>query len=164
MVIFWSYHWFKYDFDKSTTHPKFDLTRVRAHDIQIMNRTSHVPVTLSSWPLGHQGPIFVNQDWPLSFLIGTIPDECGLYIQCKNNQYKLVFTLFIIGWVHVSDAQWFRSLVKGPIEQTLIFTSFTSKELCLPLDCVKDLTFAHHGWLDWSRSWRWWTYTQNVKY
>ena len=32
------------------------------------------------------------------------------------NQYKLVFTLFIIGCLDVSDTQWLRSLVEGSIE------------------------------------------------
>ena len=29
------YFWFKYDLDRSTTHPKFDPTGVRTHDLQI---------------------------------------------------------------------------------------------------------------------------------
>ena len=32
-----------YDIDRSTTHPKFDPTRVRTHDLQIVNITFHIP-------------------------------------------------------------------------------------------------------------------------
>ena len=32
----WSQKMVHYDLDKRTTHPKFDLTRVRTHDLQIM--------------------------------------------------------------------------------------------------------------------------------
>ena len=38
-------HWcfrFKYDFDRSTTHPKSDLSGVRTHDLHIMDSTRHV--------------------------------------------------------------------------------------------------------------------------
>ena len=28
--------------DRSTTHPKFDWTRIRTHDLQIMDSTFHV--------------------------------------------------------------------------------------------------------------------------
>ena len=34
----------------------------------------------------------------------------------QDNQYKLVDTLFMITWMHVSDAQWLRSFVKESIE------------------------------------------------
>ena len=33
---------FKYDLDKSTTHPKFNLTGVWTHDLQIMDSIFHV--------------------------------------------------------------------------------------------------------------------------
>ena len=37
MIVFlhWSF-WFKYGLDRTTTHPKFDLTGVRTRDLQIM--------------------------------------------------------------------------------------------------------------------------------
>ena len=40
------YLWFKYDLDRSTLHPKFESTGVRAHDLQIIDTTFHVPQTL----------------------------------------------------------------------------------------------------------------------
>ena len=47
--------WFKDDLDRNMTHPKFDLTEVWTHDLQIMKSIFHAPEMLS-WPLGHQGP------------------------------------------------------------------------------------------------------------
>ena len=43
-IICCLYFLFKYDLDnsRSTTNPKFDLTGVRTHDLQIMDRTFHV--------------------------------------------------------------------------------------------------------------------------
>ena len=39
--------WLKYNLDRSTTHPKFDLmTRVQTHDLKITNSTFHIPETL----------------------------------------------------------------------------------------------------------------------
>ena len=38
----------KYNLGSSATHPKFDLIRVRTHDLQISNSTFHVPETPSS--------------------------------------------------------------------------------------------------------------------
>ena len=32
----------KYDFDRSATHPKFDLTGIRTYGLQIMDSTFHV--------------------------------------------------------------------------------------------------------------------------
>ena len=64
-----------------------------------------------------------------------------------DNQYKLMFTLFIIGWLQVSDTQWLRSSVKGSREAThfwqvkMIIKSFTSEDFCLPLRC-------HHNTAD----------------
>ena len=37
------YFWFKYNLDTSITHPKFGLTGIQTHDLQIMNSTFHVP-------------------------------------------------------------------------------------------------------------------------
>ena len=34
--------------------------------------------------------------------------------QMEDNQYKLVFTLFAIGYAGVSGAKWLSSLEKGP--------------------------------------------------
>ena len=39
--------WFKYDFDRSATHPKLNLTGVRTYDLQIMHSTFYVPATLA---------------------------------------------------------------------------------------------------------------------
>ena len=36
----------KFNFDERTKHPKFDLTGVRTHDLQIMNSIFHIPETL----------------------------------------------------------------------------------------------------------------------
>ena len=46
--------WFKYDLDRSITHPKFDWTRVRTHDLQIMESTVHVneKLVLTTKPSG----------------------------------------------------------------------------------------------------------------
>ena len=41
-----TYIWLKYDLDRYTADPKFDLTGVQAHDVQIMNSTFYVPETL----------------------------------------------------------------------------------------------------------------------
>ena len=48
------YLWFKYDFGRSATHPKFDLTTVWIHDLQTMDSTFHVPeaLTLATEPPG----------------------------------------------------------------------------------------------------------------
>ena len=35
--------WFNYDLDRNITHPKFNLTAIRTHDLQIMNITLHDP-------------------------------------------------------------------------------------------------------------------------
>ena len=40
------YFSFTYDLDRCTMHPKFDPTRVRNHDLQIMDKTCHVPKML----------------------------------------------------------------------------------------------------------------------
>ena len=39
----WRYLWFKYVLNRCTTHPKFYPTGDRTHDLQIMDRTFHVP-------------------------------------------------------------------------------------------------------------------------
>ena len=35
-------YWFKSNLDRNTMHPKFDLTEVRTHDLQIMDSIFHV--------------------------------------------------------------------------------------------------------------------------
>ena len=41
-----------YGLDRSTTHPKFDLTRVRTHDLQVIESTFH----LLSWKAKKAAP------------------------------------------------------------------------------------------------------------
>ena len=51
MMLFF---WFKYNLDRSVMHPKFDLTRIRTHGLQIMTvhfmcHVTETPV-LTTWP------------------------------------------------------------------------------------------------------------------
>ena len=49
-----SYFWFKYDLHRSTSHPKYNPTGVRTHDLPTMDSTFHVPemLTLTTEPPG----------------------------------------------------------------------------------------------------------------
>ena len=38
--------WFKYECNRSKTHPNFDPAKVRTHDLQTMHNTFHVPETM----------------------------------------------------------------------------------------------------------------------
>ena len=47
VTFFWKGGGFKYNLDKSTMHPKFDLTGVRTHDLWFINSSLHVPERLN---------------------------------------------------------------------------------------------------------------------
>ena len=60
--------------DRSTEHPKFNLTGVRTHDLQVMDSTFHVPETLAlttepSGTIDHvKGYAFIAISWIISLL------------------------------------------------------------------------------------------------
>ena len=61
-IALYVHFWFKYNLDRNAMHPKFDLTWVRTHDLQIMNSTFHVPEMLS--PLDHRGHLQARHHKP----------------------------------------------------------------------------------------------------
>ena len=164
-VSWHEYFWFKYGLDRSTVYTKIRLTRVRAHDLQIIDGTFHVTemFALTTEPSGTTSKemhchtildVWGEHAWTLRYTDALAIDTFVvlLLVLCtwswtswsKMILLTLVIILYLLSQCHlwvswVSSHDFCRWSVVGLVVQSLVLNHRFHIALPWPLSCRASL-------------------------